>query len=194
MTGCGRRSPRMTPSCPWCSPAEHTEQMELGTAIAVAFARSPMQLAYTAHDLQAYSGGRFILGLGSQIKPHIERRFSMPWSHPAPRMREFVMAMRAIWSAWNDGTKLSFRGDFYTAHADDPVLLTAARTGRRTRGLPGRGRGGHDRGGRRGRRRPAGARVLHRALPARGDAPRAFAQAWPRRGGRGPTSRSACWR
>ena len=87
--------------------------MELGTAIAVAFARSPMQLAYTAHDLQAYSGGRFILGLGSQIKPHIERRFSMPWSHPAPRMREFVLAMRAIWSAWNDGTKLSFRGDFY---------------------------------------------------------------------------------
>ena len=72
-----------------------------------------MQLAYTAHDLQAYSGGRFILGLGSQIKPHIERRFSMPWSHPAPRMREFIMAMRAIWSAWNDGAKLSFRGDFY---------------------------------------------------------------------------------
>ena len=93
--------------------AEYTEQMELGTAIAVAFARSPMQLAYTAHDLQAYSGGRFILGLGSQIKPHIERRFSMPWSHPAPRMREFVIAMRAIWSAWNDGTKLTFRGDFY---------------------------------------------------------------------------------
>ena len=87
--------------------------MELGTAVAVAFARSPMQLAYTAHDLQAYSGGRFILGLGSQIKPHIERRFSMPWSHPAPRMREFVLAMRAIWSAWNDGTKLSFRGEFY---------------------------------------------------------------------------------
>ena len=80
----------------------------------MAFARSPMQLAYTAHDLQAYSGGRFVLGLGSQIKPHIERRFSMPWSHPAPRMREFVTAMRAIWSAWNDGTKLSFRGDYYT--------------------------------------------------------------------------------
>ena len=94
--------------------AEHTGQIALGTAIAVAFARSPMQLAYTAHDLQAYSGGRFILGLGSQIKPHIERQFSMPWSHPVPRMREFIMAMRAIWSAWNDGAKLSFRGDFYT--------------------------------------------------------------------------------
>jgi probable F420-dependent oxidoreductase len=101
------------PFLPLVLAAEHTEQMQLGTAIAVAFARSPMQLAYTAHDLQAYSGGRFILGLGSQIKPHIERRFSMPWSHPAPRMREFILALRAIWSAWNDGTKLSFRGDFY---------------------------------------------------------------------------------
>ena len=102
------------PFLPLVLAAEHTGQMGLGTAIAVAFARSPMQLAYTAHDLQAYSGGRFILGLGSQVKPHIERRFSMPWSHPAPRMREFIMAMRAIWSAWNDGAKLSFRGDFYT--------------------------------------------------------------------------------
>jgi probable F420-dependent oxidoreductase len=102
------------PFLPLLLSAEHTMRIEIGTAIAVAFARSPMQLAYTAHDLQAYSGGRFILGLGSQVKPHIKRRFSMPWSHPAPRMREFIMAMRAIWSAWNDGTKLSFRGDFYT--------------------------------------------------------------------------------
>ena len=102
------------PFLPLVLAAEHTGQIELGTAIAVAFARSPMELAYTAHDLRAYSGGRFILGLGSQIKPHIERRFSMPWSHPAPRMREFIMAMRAIWSAWNDGANLSFRGDFYT--------------------------------------------------------------------------------
>jgi probable F420-dependent oxidoreductase len=101
------------PFLPLVLAAEHTERMELGTAIAVAFARSPMQLAYTAYDLQAYSAGRFILGLGSQVKPHIERRFSMPWSHPASRMREFIMAMRAIWSAWNDGTALSFRGDFY---------------------------------------------------------------------------------
>lgn len=101
------------PFLPLVLAAEHTERMAVGTAIAVAFARSPMQLAYTAHDLQAYSGGRFILGLGSQVKPHVERRFSMPWSHPASRMREFIMALRAIWSAWNDGTKLSFRGDFY---------------------------------------------------------------------------------
>jgi len=94
--------------------AEHTERIEVGTAIAVAFARSPMTLANTANDLQAFSQGRFVLGLGSQIKPHIEKRFSMPWSQPAARMREFVSAMRAIWGAWNDGTKLDFRGDFYT--------------------------------------------------------------------------------
>ena len=73
-----------------------------------------MTLAQTAWDLQAASGGRFVLGLGSQIKPHITRRFSMPWSHPAPRMREMILAIRAIWACWNDGTKLDFRGDFYT--------------------------------------------------------------------------------
>lgn len=102
------------PFLPLLLAAEHTDQLEVGTAIAVAFARSPMQLAYTAHDLQAYSGGRFSLGLGSQIKPHIERRFSMPWSRPATRMREYVSALRAIWAAWNEGEKLDFRGDFYT--------------------------------------------------------------------------------
>jgi probable F420-dependent oxidoreductase len=101
------------PFLPLVLAAEHTERIDLGTAIAVAFARSPMQLAYTAHDLQAFSGGRFTLGLGSQVRPHIERRFGMPWSHPAPRMREYILALRAIWSAWNEGTTLSFRGDFY---------------------------------------------------------------------------------
>ena len=94
--------------------AEHTERVELGTSIVVAFGRNPMDLAVTANDMQLLSKGRFILGLGSQIKPHIEKRFSMPWSHPAPRMREFVQAMRAIWDAWNNGTKLEFRGEFYT--------------------------------------------------------------------------------
>ena len=73
-----------------------------------------MTLANTAWDLQAYSGGRFILGLGSQIKPHITKRFSMEWSHPAARMREMVLAMRAIWDCWQNGTKLDFRGEFYT--------------------------------------------------------------------------------
>src|SRR5271170_4560261 len=102
------------PFLPLVAAAQASGRAELGTAIAVAFARTPMTVAYAAHDLQAYSGGRFLLGLGSQVKPHIERRFSMAWSHPAPRMREFIMALRAIWSAWNDGTKLSFLGDFYT--------------------------------------------------------------------------------
>ncbi|MCU1353087.1 MAG: putative oxidoreductase [Acidimicrobiales bacterium] len=93
--------------------AEHTERIELGTGIAVAFSRNPMTLAQTAYDLNAFAEGRFMLGLGSQIKPHITRRFSMEWSHPAPRMREFIQAMRAIWDCWANGTKLDFRGDFY---------------------------------------------------------------------------------
>ncbi|MGI8711100.1 MAG: LLM class F420-dependent oxidoreductase [Acidimicrobiales bacterium] len=93
--------------------AEHTGRIELGTGIAVAFARSPMTLAQTAYNLNAYAEGRFLLGLGSQIKAHITRRFSMPWSHPAPRMRELISAMHAIWDCWADGTRLDFRGDFY---------------------------------------------------------------------------------
>ena len=72
-----------------------------------------MVLAYTANDLQLMSKGRFILGLGSQIKPHIEKRFSMPWSQPAKRMREYILALRAIWASWNDGTPLKFDGEFY---------------------------------------------------------------------------------
>jgi probable F420-dependent oxidoreductase len=102
------------PFFPLLLAAEHTESLQLGTGIAVAFARSPMNLAVIANDLQLYSGGRFMLGLGSQIKAHIEKRFSMPWSHPAPRMRELIMAMRAIWDSWHNGTKLDFRGDFYS--------------------------------------------------------------------------------
>ena len=102
------------PFLPLLLAAEHTETLELGTSIAVAFARNPMTLANTAWDLQAYSKGRFILGLGSQIKPHITKRFSMEWSHPAPRMREMVLAMRAIWNTWLTGEKLDFRGEFYT--------------------------------------------------------------------------------
>ena len=94
--------------------AEHTSTLELGTSIAVAFARNPMTLANIGWDLQTYSQGRFMLGLGSQIKPHITKRFSMEWSHPAARMREMILAMRAIWDTWQNGTKLDFRGDFYT--------------------------------------------------------------------------------
>ena len=102
------------PFFPLLLAAEHTETLELGTSIAVAFARNPMTLANIGWDLQAYSKGRFNLGLGSQIKPHITKRFSMEWSHPAPRMREMIMAIRAIWDTWENGTPLAFRGDFYT--------------------------------------------------------------------------------
>jgi len=102
------------PFFPLVLAAEHTDSIELGTSIAVAFARNPMLLANIGYDLQAFSKGRFMLGLGSQIKPHITKRFSMPWSHPAPRMRELILAIRAIWDCWNNGTKLDFRGDFYS--------------------------------------------------------------------------------
>jgi probable F420-dependent oxidoreductase len=79
----------------------------------VAFSRNPMTLAQTAYNLNAFAEGRLLLGLGSQIKAHITRRYSMEWSHPAARMREFIQAMRAIWDCWENGTKLDFRGDFY---------------------------------------------------------------------------------
>jgi probable F420-dependent oxidoreductase len=91
-----------------------TGRIEIGTAIALAFARNPMSLAVQANDLHQLSGGRLLLGLGSQIRAHITRRFSMPWSHPAPRMREYVLALRAIWECWNTGTRLNFRGDFFS--------------------------------------------------------------------------------
>ena len=114
------------PFLPLLLAAEHTSKVELGTSIAVAFARSPMTLANTAWDLQAYSQGRFILGLGSQIKPHITKRFSMPWSKPAARMREMVLAIRAIWDTWQNGTPLDFRGEFYTHTLMTPFFTPAA--------------------------------------------------------------------
>jgi probable F420-dependent oxidoreductase len=101
------------PFLPLMLAAAQTQRIELGTGIAVAFARSPMTLAQTAHDLQTYSGGRFVLGLGSQIKAHVVRRFSMPWSHPAARMRELVLALHAIWESWNTDAALRFEGEFY---------------------------------------------------------------------------------
>ncbi|MEB4210562.1 LLM class F420-dependent oxidoreductase [Mycobacterium sp. 94-17] len=110
------------PFLPLLLAAEYTTRLELGTNIAVAFARNPMVVANIAWDLQAYSKGRFILGLGTQIQPHIEKRFSMPWSHPARRMAEFVSALRAIWSAWTDGTRLGFEGDFYTHKIMTPMF------------------------------------------------------------------------
>ena len=102
------------PFFPLLLAAEHTSQLEIGTSIAVAFARNPMTLANIGWDLQTFSQGRFILGLGSQIKPHITKRFSMEWSHPAPRMREMIQAIRTIWGTWLTGEPLQFRGEFYT--------------------------------------------------------------------------------
>ncbi len=102
------------PFIPLAVAGEHTSSIELGTAIAIAFARTPMTLANAAWDLQTLTGGRFTLGLGSQIRPHIEQRYGMPWSRPAARMRELVLGIRAIFAAWQDGAPLSFAGEFYT--------------------------------------------------------------------------------
>jgi probable F420-dependent oxidoreductase len=102
------------PFIPLAVAAEHTQSIQLGTAIAIAFARTPMTLANAAWDLQTVTGGRMVLGLGSQIQPHIEQRFSMPWSHPVERMTELVQGIRAIWEAWETGDRLRFDGRFYT--------------------------------------------------------------------------------
>ncbi len=102
------------PFIPLAFAAEQTERIGLTTGIAVAFARNPMLLANLGHDLNSLSKGRFTLGLGTQIAAHITKRFSMPWSHPAPRMREMIRAMHAIWDTWYTGEKLDFRGEFYT--------------------------------------------------------------------------------
>ena len=110
------------PFFPLLLAAEHSSKVDLITSIAVAFARSPMNLAAMAHDLNAYSQGRFVLGLGSQIRPHIEKRFSMPWGKPAARMRELILAMRAIWANWYEGQPLDFRGEFYTHTLMTPMF------------------------------------------------------------------------
>lgn len=110
------------PFFPLLLAAEHSKALDLTTAIAVAFARNPMNLAAIGNDLNGYSGGRFILGLGSQIRAHIERRFSMPWSQPAARMREFIAAMQAIWANWYQGEPLNFRGEFYQHTLMTPVF------------------------------------------------------------------------
>jgi probable F420-dependent oxidoreductase len=136
--------------CLWSSETQHdpflplavaataTTRVKLGTAIAVAFPRSPMITAHIAWDLQQASGGRFILGLGSQVKGHNERRFSVKFESPARKMREIVLALRAIWDCWQNGTKLGFKGEFYRfdlmtpffnpgpiAHPKIPVYIAA---------------------------------------------------------------------
>jgi len=117
------------PFMPLVLAAEHSN-LEIGTGLAIAFARTPMTVANLAHDLQQFSEGRFWLGLGSQIKPHIEARYSMPWSKPVSRMKEFVHALRAILASWNSNEKLDFRGDFYTHTLMPPIFN------------PGRAKGG----------------------------------------------------
>jgi probable F420-dependent oxidoreductase len=101
---------------------QETSRIEVGTSIAVAFARSPMNVAYLANDLQLCSGGRFTLGLGTQVRAHIQRRFGMPWSNPADRMNEYIRAVRAIWRAWRTGERLDFRGDYYSHTLMTPMF------------------------------------------------------------------------
>ncbi len=123
--------------------AEHTQSITLGTAVAIAFARSPATVAYTAWDLARLSHGRFVLGLGTQVKAHVVRRFGMRWPEsPANHLREFVAAVRAFWQAWQTGEKLNFRGESYTLslmtpffnpgpidHPDIPIYLAGVNPG-----------------------------------------------------------------
>jgi len=112
--------------------------LAFGTSIALAFTRSPTTLAYTAHDLNTATGGKFVLGLGPQVKPHIERRFGFAWSEPVQRMREVVLALRAVWACWQSGGPLKFDGDIFklslmppafrpepTPYAPPPIYLAA---------------------------------------------------------------------
>ncbi|GGM64688.1 TIGR03617 family F420-dependent LLM class oxidoreductase [Dactylosporangium sucinum] len=119
-----------------------TGRIQVGSGIAIAFARSPMTVAYQANDLQLASRGRFVLGLGTQVRAHVERRFAMPWGAPAARARDYVAAVRSVWHSWATGDKLDFRGDFYqltlmneffspgpNPHGPPPIYLAAVGDG-----------------------------------------------------------------
>ncbi len=93
--------------------AEHTRRINLGTAVAIAFPRSPMVTAQIAWDLAEFSGGRFILGLGTQVRAHIERRFSAQFDQPVARLRDYILALQAIWTCWQTNGRLNYRGQFY---------------------------------------------------------------------------------
>jgi probable F420-dependent oxidoreductase len=110
------------PLLPLAAAAVSTTTIQLGTSIAVAFARSPMSVAYQAWDLAEASRGRFVLGLGTQIKAHIQRRFSMPWHEPVAQMRDYIQALRAIFATWQDGAPLAFEGDYYSHNLMTPVF------------------------------------------------------------------------
>lgn len=131
------------PFLPCALIAEHTQRLHMGTAIAVSFARSPATLAYTAWDLAQYSQGRFILGLGTQVKAHIERRFGMEWPEsPVNKLREQIQAIRAFWDTWQNGARLNFRGEYYRIslmspffnpgpieHPNIPIYIAGVNTG-----------------------------------------------------------------
>lgn len=122
--------------------AEHTERIAIGTSVAIAFSRSPMVTAQTAWDVQDFSGGRLLLGLGTQVKAHIERRFGMPWDAPVARLRDYIGALRAIWQAFQTNGPLDYRGPFYQhtlitpffnpgpiLHPDIPIYIAGVNTG-----------------------------------------------------------------
>jgi probable F420-dependent oxidoreductase len=112
------------PFLPCALIAEHTTRLHFGTAIAVSFARSPANLAYTAWDLAAQSGGRFIVGLGTQVKAHIERRFGMQWpASVTGKLREQIQVIRALWDCWQNGTKLNYRGEYYKITLMSPFFM-----------------------------------------------------------------------
>jgi probable F420-dependent oxidoreductase len=101
------------PFLPLVLAAEHSSRLSLGTSIAVAFPRSPTILAQIAWDLARYSKGRFILGLGTQVKGHNERRFGVKWEKPVEKIREVILAIRAVWECWQNRTRLDFQGEFF---------------------------------------------------------------------------------
>jgi probable F420-dependent oxidoreductase len=116
---------RHDPFLPLALAAEHTGRVSLGTAIAVAFPRSPTAVAHTAWDLQAASGGRLLLGLGTQVKGHVERRFSVPWTPPGPRLRDYIGALRALWQCWQTGGPIDFHSEHYTITLMTPFFAPA---------------------------------------------------------------------
>ena len=159
--------------------------------LAIAFPRSPMHTAYTAWDLQKLSSGRFLLGLGTQIKANIERRFSSEWSRPVDRMTEYVQALKAIFRCWQDGERLDFRGRVLHVHADAADVQPRPKPVRAATD-PGRRPGPEADPGRRGqRRRPAAAPVHVRAVPARAVPGQRRRWAWPTPGAPATTSRSS---
>ncbi len=121
--GIGTQENRQDPFLPLAIAATHSSSLELATSIAISFARSPMVFANIGWDLQRASAGRFVLGLGSQVKGHNERRFSVPWTAPAPRMRELVLAIKAVWANWRYGTPLDFAGDHYRINLMPPNFV-----------------------------------------------------------------------